>query len=420
MHDHQKEVAAIQTIEAVPSILQVLCETTGMGFAAVARVTESRWIACEVLDLMEFGLQPGSELPVETTICRDSRALCTDVVIDDVASDPIYSNHPAPRMYGFQSYISVPIVLPGGEVFGTLCAIHPEPITLSGTSKVGMFRLFAQLIAFHLTANQALIDIRANLEGSKADLAVSQLDLASSQANLAESQADLLDAQTGSELREQFVAVLGHDLRNPLAAIDAGRGMLARLHEDPKSTRILRLMGESVSRMAGLIDNVLDFARGRLGDGIAIDLSQDQRIEPLLAQIINEIKSAHPEREILSRFELAETVDVDHARLAQLVSNLLGNAITHGAPNQPIVVEALIVDQQLELSVINGGDAISAATMERLFQPFQRGQTRPSLQGLGLGLYIASQIAKAHGGTLSATSTGTETRFTFRMPVRQA
>lgn len=113
MDDHiQRDIAAVRQIDAIPSILQVVCDVTGMGFAAVARVTESRWVACEVLDNIHFGLQPGGELPLETTICSEIRALREEVVIDHVAEDAVYASHHTPKMYGFQSYISVPIIMP--------------------------------------------------------------------------------------------------------------------------------------------------------------------------------------------------------------------------------------------------------------------------------------------------------------------
>lgn len=403
MDDILQDVAAIRQIEAIPSILQVVTDATGMGFAAVARVTDSKWVACEVLDNIHFGLEPGGELPLETTICNEIRTLREEVVIDHVAEDPIYAAHHTPAMYGFQSYISVPIILPNGEMFGTLCAIDPHPRKLKGTTLVGMFRLFAQLISFHLDANQQLNDTRSDLEDAHAHLENAQFDLA--------------DAQSGSQLREQFIAVLGHDLRNPLAAIDAGRRLLEKEHTDPKSMRVLRLMGESVDRMSGLISNVMDFARGRLGGGIGIDRSSGQRIEPLLAQVINEIKSGHPDRVIETRFDLSHAIDVDHARIAQMFSNLLGNAVAHGAIDQPIVIFASVADGHFELAVSNGGEPIPPAAMARLFQPFARGEVRANMEGLGLGLYIASQIAEAHGGRLDVKSDEQETRFTFRMPV---
>jgi GAF domain-containing protein len=117
-HDFEADLLAIEKIEAVPTILEVVCRTTGMGFAAVARVTEDRWIACQVRDGIAFGLPPGGELDVTTTICREIRRDRAPVVIDHVAEDGAYCGHPTPARYGFQSYISMPIVLPNGTFWG--------------------------------------------------------------------------------------------------------------------------------------------------------------------------------------------------------------------------------------------------------------------------------------------------------------
>ncbi|MBB2960943.1 ATP-binding protein [Methylobacterium sp. R2-1] len=149
-------IVAVESIAAVPTILDVVCRTTGMGFAAVVRVTEERWVACAIKDDIAFGLKPGGELPIETTICHEIRQSSTAVVIDHVAEDPAFCAHHTPARYGFQSYISMPIVLPDGTFFGTLCAIDPKPAKLNTPAIVGMFKMFADLIGFHLDANQRL------------------------------------------------------------------------------------------------------------------------------------------------------------------------------------------------------------------------------------------------------------------------
>src|SRR5688500_8510350 len=105
----QEDIAAVARIEAVPAILDVVCRVTGMGFAAIARVTDSRWIACSVKDDIQFGLMSGGELRVETTICNEIRRHGTAVAIDDVREDERYRRHPTPAIYGFQSYVSMPI-----------------------------------------------------------------------------------------------------------------------------------------------------------------------------------------------------------------------------------------------------------------------------------------------------------------------
>ena len=384
----QADIDAVGAIGAVPTILDVVCRATGMGFAAVARVTEQRWICCAVNDLIQFGLQPGGELKVETTICHEVREMRAPVVIDHVAEDSLYCRHHTPAMYGFQSYISMPIVLEDGRFFGTLCAIDPKPRRLNNPETIGMFRLFAELIAFHLAAGERLAASEASLSGERQN----------------------------SGLREQFIAVLGHDLRNPLASIDAGARLLQKTPLNEKATSIVTMMQDSVRRMAKIIDNVMDLARGRLGGGIALNRARET-LAPVLDQVIAEARLTHPERAIEVAFDLTAPVDCDRSRIARLFSNLLGNALLYGQADAPVTVRASTREGTFELSVANAGDQIPAVARARLFEPFARGDVRPNQQGLGLGLYIASQIARAHGGTLDVTSTPAETRFTFRMPL---
>jgi sigma-B regulation protein RsbU (phosphoserine phosphatase) len=179
---------------------------------------------------------------------------------------------------------------------------------------------------------------------------------------------------------------------------------------------IAGLMQSSINRMSRLIDNVLDFARGRLGGGLALKRSVDKSLEAMLKQVIAELHSSNLTRAIDTKFDIREPVNCDPQRIGQLFSNLLGNAITHGSAEKPIEVRAATDADGFELSVANSGDPISPAAMDRLFQPFYRGAVGASMQGLGLGLYIASEIASAHGGTLTVESSTMETRFTLRIP----
>jgi sigma-B regulation protein RsbU (phosphoserine phosphatase) len=226
----------------------------------------------------------------------------------------------------------------------------------------------------------------------------------------------LQDEKATAYLREQFIAILGHDLRNPLASIVGAARLLRREVQSDKAVNVIRLMESSVDRMAGLIDDVMDFARGRLGSGIDLH-RQVAALEPVLRQVVEELEASEPSRIIRCEFVLPEPISFDPGRIAQLVSNLLANALTHGDPKQPIDLRAAIGDGQLELWVANAGDPIPPGAMARLFQPFFRGEVRASQQGLGLGLHIASEIARAHGGVLEVRSDAVETRFTLRMPL---
>jgi signal transduction histidine kinase len=387
--DFNQDIAAVHSIKAIPTILDIVCRTTGMRFAAVARVTENRWIACNVRDDIAFGLEPGGELKVETTICHEIRQSGQAVIIDHVAADPAFCAHHTPAMYDFQSYISMPIRLADGTFFGTLCAIDPEPHRLNTPETIGMFEMFAEVIGDHLSTIDRMNATAANL----------------------------LDERKTSALREQFIAVLGHDLRNPLAAIDAGMQMLLKTPLNDRATAIVNMAQSSAARMAGLIDNVMDFAHGRLGGGLTLERDAAEPVEPMLRHVIAELQTNAPDRVIESRFALTAPVNCDRRRIGQLASNLLGNALTYGAPDKPIRIGATTTDGWFELFVANAGEPIPPAALESLFQPFARGILRPSRQGLGLGLYISREIAEAHGGRLDVISTPAETRFTFRMPL---
>jgi signal transduction histidine kinase len=388
----QDEVAAVGRLDSVPTILNMVCRSTGMGFAAVARVTDARWIACAVRDAIGLGLAAGDELKLETTICDEIRGHRRPVVIDHVAADPVYCGHPTPMMYGFQSYISVPIYRTDGEFFGTLCALDPQPAKVDTPATISMFTSFADLIGAQLDAQERVVA----------------------------SESALADERENSELREQFIAVLGHDLRNPLASIDAGAKLLRRRAADDRTLSIVTSMERSVGRMANLIDNVLDFARGRLGGGLMLNGDDLEPLEPVLHQVIGELQSAWPERRIVTLIDELGAVYCDRPRIAQLLSNLLGNALTHASSDSPITVEAYRARDVLHLAVENAGTPIPAATLERLFQPFFRASAAPPQQGLGLGLYIVSEIARAHGGTLSVTSDDRVTRFALTMPAISA
>jgi PAS domain S-box-containing protein len=158
------DIQAIGRIDAVSSILNILVESTGLGFAAVARVTETSWTACAVLDRIGFGLPVGGELEVATTFCSEIRASGTPIVFDKASEDAVYCTHPTPKMYGFESYIAVPIILRSGEVFGTICALDPKPAKLSDPKILKSLELFAELIASQLELDETLAELKAERE----------------------------------------------------------------------------------------------------------------------------------------------------------------------------------------------------------------------------------------------------------------
>lgn len=146
MDEVADSVVQLRYDPVVKAMLEQVCAATGMGFAAVARVTDTRWVACQVLDRIEFGLDSGDELQLKTTICDEIRESSQAVVIDHVSGDAQWRTHHTPALYGFESYISFPIHLADGSFFGTLCAIDPQPRSLDTPEIVALFERFAQQI----------------------------------------------------------------------------------------------------------------------------------------------------------------------------------------------------------------------------------------------------------------------------------
>ncbi|HEV2564400.1 MAG TPA: GAF domain-containing protein, partial [Microvirga sp.] len=164
VQDDSAAVAAVGRVGAVSSILELLLDSTGLGFGAVARVTETAWTACAVLDRIGFGLPVGGQLEVATTFCSEIRGARTPIVIDQASTDQVYCTHRTPRMYGFESYIAVPIILRSGEIFGTICALDPKPAKLSDPKTLKTLELFAELIGSQLELDGTLADLKAERE----------------------------------------------------------------------------------------------------------------------------------------------------------------------------------------------------------------------------------------------------------------
>jgi signal transduction histidine kinase len=223
---------------------------------------------------------------------------------------------------------------------------------------------------------------------------------------------------TTEHFRDQSLGILGHDLRNPLSAIIAGSTLLIGSEElGDRSVRIAARMLNSANRMSRMIDDLLDLTRTRFGDAIPV-VRTPLDLDPLCRQVTAELEGLRPAGGV--RFTPAGDLhgDWDGDRIAQVLSNLLRNAIQHGSPDAPITLAATGRDDEVVLEVHNGGPPIPAEALATLFDPMVRHVADATANtGLGLGLYIASQVVLAHGGTLGVTSTDADgTRFTVRLP----
>lgn len=385
-HDFQADIERLTESEFVTTILETVMLATNMRFAGVARVTADRWVACRTIDEVKFGLAEGDEIAIDSTFCQTVRATSEMVIFSDAASDPVYQGHPIAAAFGIVSYASVPIYRSDGSFFGTLCAIDTEPKDVKNPRAVAMLKMFADLIGRSLETEERL-----------------------------EAQEQLIEHERKlAQIQEEFMAILGHDLRNPVAAVGAGVRQLDKEPLTGRGRHILLLMRASLHRMNELIENVMLHAKSRLGGGIAVTAMPDAPLSETLQQVVDEICITAPEKEIYLNVELERPVSCDPDRIGQAVSNLLSNAFTHGSPGTPVQLTIRSGEEETYIEVKNEGDPIPPEIQESLFEPFRRGNETNT--GLGLGLHIASSIAKAHGGRLSVLSEGNTTTFRLALP----
>ena len=222
-----------------------------------------------------------------------------------------------------------------------------------------------------------------------------------------------------AEFREQLIGIVGHDLRNPLSTMTMAAQLLLEhpgmgAHETELARKILRSAGIATR----LTDQLLDLTRSRLGGGIPIHPTRFA-MNSLLRQLSGEFELMHPGRPLQVDTRMEISGDWDRDRMHQLLSNLLSNAMRHGKPQSPVRLRMMAEDAEAVIEVCNEGDPISPDALPFVFEAYRKGRSHTSMKsnGLGLGLFIAQEIARAHGGSIKVTSTASEgTVFSVRVP----
>ncbi|TXK20967.1 GAF domain-containing sensor histidine kinase [Pontibacter qinzhouensis] len=393
MTDKQDELLtdmeAVRRIPIVPGMLEVICRTTGMGFAAVARVTKTRWLACSVRDEVQFGLQEGGELQIETTLCNEIRDSLEPIIFDNAAEDNQYRHHHTPRLYGLQSYISVPIVLRDGTFFGTLCAIGSKPAKVNNPTVISTFKMFAELLAFHLESLETLERTQ------KANLKLEDKNRLLTNANF-----DL----------DNFVYTASHDLKSPIYNIE---GLLEALSEAiakenlnrKEIEQITAYMKSSLHRLSATINDLTTIAE--------IDKSSAHEVsEPLdICEMVDTVKQdLHG---IIASSGATITTDcTDDANilgftrknLKSILYNLLSNAIKYQQPGrQPVVLVKMRKDgNNTILSIADNGSGIPTDKLYNVFTMFKR--FHDHVEGSGLGLYIVKRMVDNADGKITVES----------------
>ncbi len=392
-----KDIESVKRIPIIPSMLEVICQTTGMGFAAVARVTSERWIACSVRDEIQFGLTEGGELKIETTICNEIRDHKTPVVIDHVNEHPHFKNHHTPKMYGFQSYISVPIMLKDGTFFGTLCAIDPKPALLDNSKIIGTFVMFAELLSFHLQSHYLLEQSYTNT-----------VTLTNKNRLLKRANKDL----------DNFVYTASHDLKSPVSNIEGLISIFSNAIEQEhldrqKLKQVAGLMKSSVQRLAETIHDLATIVESDVEaseNGQVIDILEV--VKGVKEDLHNQIKECNAKIEVACQEEFL--VKFSRKNFRSIIYNLLSNAIKYASPERSPHVQIIACesDGKKIISVKDNGLGIPAEKRKNLFSIFQR--FHDHVEGSGVGLFLVKRLVEnANGQILVESEENKGTTFTL-------
>jgi len=222
--------------------------------------------------------------------------------------------------------------------------------------------------------------------------------------------------------QNMFLAILGHDLRNPLGTVVTGSTFVMQaLDIPPRYVLVATRMFNSAKRMSKLINDLIDFTRSHLGPGIPIRVKQGS-IVAVCEEVVNELRTYHPEKQIDLHVPPQLDAIFDDSRIAQVLSNLIGNAIQYGSGDAPVTVQVSGTENDVVIAVNNRGTTIPSEKLPSVFDPMVRIAASVSSDylertSLGIGLYISREIVHAHGGKVLLASTDEDgTTFTVTMP----
>ncbi|PVY42879.1 sensor histidine kinase [Pontibacter virosus] len=383
-----KDLEAVKQIPIVPNMLETVCQLTGMGFSAVARVTEDRWLACSVLDQVQFGLKEGGELEIATTLCNEIRDHRQPIVIDNVAEDPIYKEHHTPRIYGLKSYISVPIILKDGTFFGTLCAIDPKPAKVNNPEVISTFKMFADLLAFHL---QSMSILERSYQAN--------LDLQRKNSVLRNANFDL----------DSFVYTASHDLKSPIANIE---GLISILSDAVLKEELDREEIKQITSMMKVSLNRFSTTIRDLTTIVEIEKTEEAD-EPVTLDLFEIVESVKEDlQNLITESDAQIQVVATDSRLAgfalknikSIINNLISNAIKYRSPDRaPLITIRLEKrDGRSYLSVQDNGLGIPSSKKDGIFTMFKR--FHDHVEGSGIGLYIVKRMVDNVQGEIKVES----------------
>ncbi|WP_339451846.1 PAS domain-containing sensor histidine kinase [Pseudomonas sp. JAI120] len=240
---------------------------------------------------------------------------------------------------------------------------------------------------------------------------------------LQQAQAELNEAYAIAQRRalfaEQMVAIVSHDLKNPLTAIRMASDFLSRGERTPKERQLLGHIGQSSERAQRMIADLLDFTQARVGQGITIKAAPLD-LHEVIHRAVDELRVAFPKATLAHQAQGSGDACLDADRVQQIIGNLVANSVAYGDPQRPITITSRLADSACEVAVHNHGTAIPADLLAGLFEPMTRGTDQGSdVRSVGLGLYIVRELAKVHGGDVAVSSCATAgTTFTVTFQSR--
>ncbi|WP_267407567.1 GAF domain-containing protein [Pseudomonas sp. GM_Psu_2] len=376
-----ESVELLTSLDSVAALLRVVCDISGLGVATVAEVTEQRWIACAVEDRIAFGLQPGAELDLESTLCNHVRSSHDAVIISDVTQNPTYCDHPAPGLYGWKSYLSVPVFRPNGTFFGTLCAFDPQPAPrLEQRPVIDTLDGFARLLGELLAREEQRREASPGARGDR----------------------DL------TPLREQLLVLLEEDLQRPLQA-------LAK-EASADAAQAQRLQAEA-QRLAERSAAAADFVRVRLGHGLPLKLTLVEGVNERLTNLLATLQARFPDQTLGSELpELPAAVRLDLPRLLQAMGALLEWVASRNPAGGTLLLRGELDERCYRLAVESRTAVVDPGSLSQVFQPALTEATPEQPARLELSLYLAQEVARGHGGSLVARQENGRLRFILTLP----
>lgn len=385
IENFNQNIQDVQSIKILPTILDVILQSTGLGFAVVARVTSDKWITCATRDNLQFGLVPGDELDIKTTFCRDVRSTKTLVVIDYVDQDDKFCNNPIPIQYGFQSYISVPITLQDGTFFGTLCALDPAPNKLNNAKVIGMFTSYAELISFHLDAIEKMR--LKDLEIKKKNFQLESFDFVSS-----------------------------HDLQEPLRKIQMFSSVILEKNNQNLTNEVIKYLDgikNESQRMRNILNDLLVFSEYKKSSQEFVATDLNSIVENIRKRLSKEFSECNGKIVV----EKLPSVPIMPDQIEQLFYNLIINAITFRSNHCDLEISiSSKIEKGIDLSYekldanttyctltfTDNGTGFDPRYNEKIFGMFNRLDKEKHCNSTGIGLTIARRITENHNGFIIA------------------